>query len=185
MRRVLTLPRENWRTILKVLGTVALIIVIVPLIAHVQPGLVGADQSYVVQSGSMEPTLPVGAVIFVDTDASAGDIEEGDIITFTQGRSTRTTTHRVHEKHTATVDGQTSVRFTTKGDANENVDPDPVYSDQIVGEVMFSIPYLGRVIALGGTTVGWALLVVVPVTLLLMDGLWQIYLAFEPEDNGE
>jgi len=50
---------------------------------------------------------------------------------------------------------------------------------------MFSIPYLGRVIALGGTTVGWALLVVVPVTLLLMDGLWQIYLAFEPEDNGE
>jgi len=175
----------NNRRAIKVLATIALLVVIFPFIAHVQPWVVGADQSYIVESGSMEPNLPVGSVIFVDTDVSAKQVEEGDIISFTQGRGTIPTTHRVHEKRTATVDNTTTVSFITKGDNNEDPDPDPVYRDEIVGKYMFHIPFIGYVIAFAGTDLGWLVLVVVPMFLLFADGVWELYQAVDREDNGE
>ena len=175
--------RQNWRTIAKVLGTIALILIVAPFIAHIQPGLVGADQSFVVVSGSMEPNIPVGSIIFVESDVSAEEIDEGDVITFSKGRNTRTTTHRVHEKHVSSVDESKSISFTTKGDANENPDTERVYRDDIVGKLLFSIPFVGYVISFADTDVGWVALVVVPVSLLILDGLWTLWTAIEFEDG--
>lgn len=127
----------------------------------------------------MEPNLPVGALVFVNTDVSAEEIEEGDVITFSKGRETITTTHRVHEKHTATVGEETSISFSTKGDANEKPDSERVYRDDLVGKTMFSVPFVGYVVAFLGTGMGWFMLVTVPVTLLFLDGLAGLYGAIE------
>lgn len=182
-RQVLTSLRENWRTIGKLLGTIVLILVVAPFIAHVYPGLVGADHSFIVISGSMEPNIPVGSITFVESDVSVENIEEGDVITFTKGRNTRTTTHRVYEKHVSTVDDETSISFTTKGDANENPDVDRVYRNDVVGKLMFSIPLIGYVISFAGTDVGWVALVIVPVFLLMLDGMWTLWKAIDFEDG--
>lgn len=140
--------------------------------------------TFIVQSGSMEPSISTGGVVFVE-EIPAGQVDEriheGDVITFFKSGGSATTTHRVVEKHQA---GE-SIRFITKGDANEEPDPEPVYRDDVVGKVVFSIPYIGYVINFSGTIYGWFLLVILPVTALLMDGLWQLYKAVDPEAETE
>lgn len=174
----------NYLRALKVLGSAILVAVVGLFIIQAFPGLVGADLTYTVQSSSMEPAIPTGSVVFVK-EIPAGQvderIQEGDVITFADSRNAPTTTHRVVEKHEA----ENSVRIVTKGDANEDPDPEPVYRDEVIGVVTMSIPLLGYVVAFSKSTWGWFLMIVVPVVLLLMDGLWQFYLAFESEGNGE
>src|SRR6056297_1568948 len=82
------------------LGLVVLVIVLAPFVAFAFPPLVGANHSYVVLSSSMSPAIGAGDVVFVSgVDPTA--IEEGDVITFEVGETTRTAgsatriTHRV------------------------------------------------------------------------------------------
>lgn len=175
----------NIKRVLKALGSVVLLAVVGLFVIQAFPGLVGADLSYIVQSSSMEPAISTGSVVFV-TEIPSGQVDEriyeGDVITFSKTGGSATTTHRVVKKH----EGQSSVRFVTKGDANEEPDPEPVYRGEVVGKVTMSIPLIGYVVAFSQTMWGWFLLVMVPVTILLMDGLWHLYLSVaEPEGNGE
>lgn len=85
----------------------------------------------VVLSGSMEPALRTGSIVFTDTENTAP--EPGDIITYRLGNAC--VTHRVVDK-----DGD---YFITKGDANDGEDASPVKQTQIEGIVLFSVPLLG------------------------------------------
>ena len=94
--------------------------------------------SYVILSGSMEPEIPVGSVVFVDKDIECSDIRRGDIIAFNIDESKRVT-HRVTD-----IDEDQQL-FTTKGDANETEDFSPVRYDQVIGKTVYHIPYVGYV----------------------------------------
>ena len=177
----------NYLRIIKILGFTALVIVVALSAINAFPALVGADYSFIVQSGSMEPAIPTGSVVFVEgiPPGQADErIQEGDVITFSKsGSITRTTTHRVVEKRSGEITD--SVSFVTKGDANEKRDREPVLRDEIVGKVTFTVPLMGYVARFAGTSTGLAVLVILPMTLLFMDGLWQVYLAIEPEEGEE
>lgn len=162
----------NLRRVGKALAALALLLVVAALLANAFPAAVGADRTFVVQSGSMEPAIPTGSIVFVK-DVPAERIEEGDVITFSKGRNTVTTTHRVTQKY---YNGE-SIRFTTKGDANEEPDPEPVYRPQLVGVVVFTIPYLGYITAFASTRLGWIVLVVLPVTLWIGSEMWELWKA--------
>jgi signal peptidase len=165
---------------IKAVAALALLVAVASVLAHAFPGLVGADYSYVVQSGSMEPAIGTGSVIFVN-DVPADDVEEGDVITFSKSAGAPTTTHRVVEKHEA----GNSVRFVTKGDANEDPDPEPVYRNEIVGVTTFSLPLVGYVIGFAQTRLGWLVLVAGPVALLIASELWELYRAMEIEEASD
>lgn len=85
----------------------------------------------VVLSGSMEPTVHVDALLVTKAQES---YQTGDIITFRSGASQ--TTHRIIA---ITKDG-----YTTKGDANNTQDQDPVKPEMVVGKVVLNIPGVGR-----------------------------------------
>ena len=85
---------------------------------------------YVVYSGSMEPEIPTGAVVF--TKEGEFSPKKGDIITFHNGDTV--VTHRVVKKEKDI--------FITKGDANKTEDPVPAEASQIIGRVVFHLPYL-------------------------------------------
>lgn len=154
-------------------STVLFVLVVVPFLVYSFPMAVGADGSFVVLSGSMEPTIGVGDVIVVD-DVDPGNVEEGDIITFRRAGDEVPTTHRVIDVRE--VDDR--IEFTTKGDANEDPDAAPVTGDQVVGRVvgidvpafgtaLFVVPFIGYVIRTLGTTHGFVVFFAVPFTLLL------------------
>ena len=89
----------------------------------------------VVLSGSMEPALKTGGIIFTDTKKTMPGI--GDIITYRM--DDMLVTHRVTDKRDSA--------YITRGDANEGEDAAPVMQEQIVGTVVFFIPVLGYVAA--------------------------------------
>ncbi len=106
--------------------------------ALLSPRLFGY-QVFGVLSGSMEPTFPVGSVVYVKT-IIPDDVRIGDAITFRiEELDSVVATHRVvginHEERT----------FTTKGDANQVVDNEPVAFEYFIGRADFKIPYLGYV----------------------------------------
>ena len=117
-----------------VIGTLILIAVIATSVPLAVPTLLGYE-IYNVTSGSMEPTLPVGSVIYVE-HVKPESIQSGDIIAYYVDAVV--VTHRVVENRF--VEGE----FVTKGDANEMEDfSNPHYRD-LVGVVKYHFPYLGN-----------------------------------------
>lgn len=94
---------------------------------------------YVVQSGSMTPALPVGAIVYVDTNADPEGLVPGDVIAFDLGEG-KTCTHRIEA---CNADGT----YTTKGDANEFADKAPVDPSEVIGTVTFDVPLAGYLLA--------------------------------------
>lgn len=128
----------------------------------------GNYQLYVVQSGSMEPTIRTGAIVLVKPQS---EYKVGDIITFTANRRDEPITHRVDDVR---LQGGEPV-FVTKGDANNAPDDKEVAQKDIIGRVLFDVPFVGFAVAATKTPIGFVALIVVPAALLILDQLYQIF----------
>lgn len=130
-----------------------------------------AIHAYVVLSGSMEPALHVGSVVFVKT---SDNYKQGDIITFTaKGDSKNLVTHKVVAK--TFPDGvEAAPLFKTAGDANEDIDPWTVSPDQIVGKEFLTVPYLGYAANFVKTPKGFVALIVIPASIVIYEELKNI-----------
>ena len=117
-----------------VIGTLLLIAVIGTTLPLAIPSFLGYE-AYNVVSGSMEPTIPEGSVIYVE-HAEPSAIGEGDIIAFYKEGTV--VTHRVTENRVVTG------VFITKGDANEKEDISPVQYSELIGRVKYHFPFLGN-----------------------------------------
>ena len=96
--------------------------------------------TFVVTGGSMEPTIHKGSLV-IDEPVSADKLRLGDIITF--DHYDQTTTHRI-----VGLEGSTSgAMFSTKGDANQVTDPEPLAFPGRVGLVKLAIPGVGYAVA--------------------------------------
>lgn len=88
-------------------------------------------------SGDQEDRIEIGDLIFI-SEADPEKLEVGDIIAFMSGKTT--VTHRI----TAVTVAENGERlFTTKGDANNAEDTDPVTEDQLIGIYRVRIPKVG------------------------------------------
>lgn len=126
------------------LGTLMLLAVILTALPLTVPRLLGYE-AYGVVSGSMEPGIPVGSVIYVGY-AVPEDVEAGEIIAFQSEGGV--VTHRVVENRY--VVGE----FVTKGDANEREDLRTVPYAALVGRVAYHIPVLGAFLGIYASRVG-------------------------------
>ena len=116
-------------------------IVVLLAVALVGVRLVGLNP-YMVLSGSMEPTYHVGSLVYVKS-VDYKTLSVGDPITYMLDEDT-VVTHRIVEVLPDEEDPNT-IRFFTKGDANNAVDGSSVHYKNIIGKPVFSLPYLGYV----------------------------------------
>ncbi len=116
-----------------VIGTIGVILVIVLCVPVTIPAFFGI-QIYNVVSGSMEPSLPVGSIVYVD-QVEPESLAEGEIIAF--NNNGMTVTHRVVENNL------NDHEIVTKGDANASEDPTPVKYGSVIGVVQLHLPFLG------------------------------------------
>lgn len=124
--------------ICSVIGTVLLIILIISCLPLTLPKAFGY-QMYTVISGSMEPALPVGSLVYVKYQEPES-IEKKDIIAFYgSNESSSMITHRV------VYNKKLSGEFVTKGDANKEKDMNPISYNQYMGKVVLMIPVIGGV----------------------------------------
>ena len=132
--------------------------------------------SYVVMSGSMEPDLPVGSLIFVAPEPSS-QIRPGDVVTF--ALTDRVVTHRVVEVR-AGVRGPLLV---TKGDANLDTDADPVQVGTTVGVPRFVVPEIGFAVIYVQSY--WrALALVLVMALLVSEAARRVRFRLDPMQHG-
>lgn len=122
-------------------ANVLAILLILTATALVGVRLVGIAP-YAVLSGSMEPTYHTGSVVYV-RKADCTELKPGDPITFMLDENT-VATHRITEV-LPDADDPGTVRFVTKGDANEFEDAGTVHSRNVIGKPVFTIPYLGYI----------------------------------------
>lgn len=117
-----------------------------------EPRLLGY-RLYVVDSGSMSPTINMGSMIIVK-EMKANEINKMDIITYFGHDKDSRVTHRAVD----VIEG--GKYFTTKGDANEAADPMPIEGEKLIGKVVFKIPYIGRIFKFLNTELGIKLLII-------------------------
>lgn len=125
-------------------------------------------KSYVVQSGSMEPTIRVGDIIIIGKQTS---YHLNEVITF-KDENKHTVTHRITAVRTTQP-----VSYTTKGDANQTPDTETISLSQVIGKVVLVIPKFGYVVQFIRTPWGFILTILVPAVLLLSDEIKSLYKA--------
>lgn len=132
-----------------VIGTLLLLVAILICIPLTVPRLAGY-QIYHVISGSMEPAIPVGSVVYVK-DVAPADIQKKDVIAFHSVLGEEAIiTHRVVSNNS--VAGE----IVTKGDANAKEDMEPVPYENVLGKVALTVPVLGKILATVATIQGKA-----------------------------
>lgn len=100
---------------------------------------------FVVTSNSMSPAINSGDVLLAK---SQEHYKIDDIVSFTTTTPDAMTTHRITAIKTK-VDPDTQKMvywFQTKGDANSTADGISISQDQILGKVIFVIPFFGYII---------------------------------------
>ena len=150
------------KRICNILSTIIMIALLVLAGVIFIPRLVGC-QEYAVLSGSMVPTIPVGALVF-DKPADPDTLAEGDIITYKLSGDTLVT-HRV-----IAID-EMAQTVTTQGDANNTADGSPVAFSSIVGVYAFHIPYMGYMSIYARTPLGIAAVCGLLIVIILLNFL--------------
>jgi len=132
-------------------------------------GFLNPLSAYIILSGSMEPTIPVGSIVISEKSLHYG---VGDIISFSPSGSAKDViTHRiasVAEKGDAYFGDAT---YTTKGDSNKAEDRGEVKQSAVLGNVVLTLPYIGYAAHFAKTPQGFILLIVIPATIIVYEEL--------------
>ena len=142
--------------------------IVLLLVISVFP-ITGNIKFFVVQSGSMEPSIKTGGIVMVKP---MDDYKINDVISF--GKATRIkspTTHRIYD--IKVVEGKPY--YITKGDANNAPDQREVSKSEIIGKVLFDIPYLGYAVDFAKKPIGFALIIIIPAVIIISDEIKKIY----------
>ena len=155
---------------------VAVVVILALLLAG--PRIIGM-QVFTVLSGSMEPTYHTGSLIYVK-DVNPYKIEAGDVITFMIDEDT-VATHRVVEVVPDEEDS-TTVRFRTKGDANNAEDGSLVHYKNVLGTPVFTIPQLGYLASYIQNPPGMYLAISAGAVLMMMVFLPDLFASDDKEE---
>ena len=163
----------------KILGdlftTVIMLAVLALLILFFGVRLVGLTP-YAVQTASMEPTYPVGSIIYVK-NVKGAEVKVGDPITYTISTDGLLATHRVVQ-----IDAERQL-FYTKGDAADTADATPVPWSAVVGIPKFSIPKLGFMAQYVASKQGRVIAVTAAAILLVLAIFPQLLSSAEKSDK--
>lgn len=169
MKKILNISDKMKKlTFWKMVKSILYFIVIVVSILIIASTLkIGGWSMYAVTSGSMEPKIHTGSIVF---DQKQSDYRVNEIITYTLSGKDKTVTHRINEVN----DINGTISYQVKGDANNAPDSESIYMYQVVGRVLFSLPLLGYIVAFARTLPGLVILVIIPATIIIYEEIGKI-----------
>ena len=147
---------------------VAFIVMVALLLIFSILPITGNYKIMTVISGSMQPAIKQGSVVMVKP---VSDYKIGDVITFGPYSKTKApTTHRIYD---IKVEGGAPV-YITKGDVNNAPDARELQKKDILGKVLFSVPYVGYAVDFAKKPMGFALIIIVPAAIIIFDEIKKI-----------
>lgn len=148
------------------LGVLSIIAVL--LVISIFP-ITGSMKFKMVLSGSMEPAIKMGSIVVIKPTQN---YKIGDVITF--GPDTKKQSPITHRIYDIKVEGGEPV-YVTKGDANNAADQNGVFKKDIIGKVLISVPFVGYAVDFAKKPLGFALIVIIPVALIIVEEIKKIY----------
>ena len=166
-------PTLDWAVITNRGATVLLVLAVAALVVINLGPLIFPYRVYTVLSGSMTPTIPVGAqVVVLKVDAS--EIRVGDIITFDRPSNPGVLiTHRVIAVE---PDGHGGSQWITKGDANSIPDSWRIPAQGSGYRYLFHVPFAGYLFAMLQSPLGRICFILAPALLLaavVVNDFWR------------
>jgi signal peptidase I len=149
-----------------ILFAVLVLIFSVLLLVLVSFSPIKTFQVFRVMSGSMEPAVKTGSVVFVK-QINLKELKTNDIITFSANNSSLPITHRI-------IQMSQNGKIITKGDANKTNDIDPVNTANIRGKVLYVIPYFGYISVWTKTPLGFIFFIILPALLIIINEIFSI-----------
>ena len=149
MIKIIKYKKEKRRKIIKILLTpIFLIVFLLYIYIAYQKFILKKNtidvfgfKSFIVLTGSMEPTISVNDLIVVKT-VPENEINVNDIVTFHLNNSNSTITHRIVEK----FENNGNIYYRTKGDNNNTIDTDKITYNNIDGLYLFKMNKVGVVL---------------------------------------
>lgn len=123
----------------------------------------------IVKSGSMEPSIKTGSIVVVKP-LSADSYKVGDVITFGEDSA-----RQIPTSHRIVSISEDKTTFMTKGDANEEKDPQVVPVEKVIGKVIFDAPYGGYILDFAKQPMGFTLLIGIPAAVIILDEAGRIF----------
>ncbi len=120
-------------------------------------------EAYYVKTGSMEPNVPEGSMVYIEPVKIEDIIVGVDVLLFSNEAENKSFTHRVMR-----IDYGNELVY-TKGDANDVFDPLPTPFEQCCGRVKLFVPYWGYVVQALDSVLGKALTVFVYIVWLAVE----------------
>ena len=144
-----------------------LLILITVFFLFSQLNFFGNYKIFLVQSGSMSPTINTGDLVVVKPSLR---YQKGDIITFLT-KNNFNITHRIV--------GIKENKIETKGDANQSSDQDYIDKDRILGKVFYIIPYFGYLVMFTKSLEGLIILIIIPSSMIVYHEFIQVKKVFQ------
>jgi len=116
-------------------------------------------EPFVVESGSMKPTIPKYSLCFINKHVQYQDIKENDIIAFKATSGAKVTHRAINIKEEG---------IETKGDANNKSDGVTTTKENFIGKNVFSIPKLGLIVKIIQTKPGRIILITMIIVILIL-----------------
>ncbi len=131
-----------------------------------------------VQGTSMYPELKHGDLIAIDR-TKKDKYEKGDIVSFVMDDGT-IITHEIIK----VLEGDDGYHYYTKGTNNNYQDNDYIEIKQIVGEYKgFRVPIVGYIVEFAESTIGYIILVILPLGGILGYFIWQLVIEIRKKEG--
>ena len=131
--------------------------------------ITGNYKLMIVKSGSMTPAIKIGSIVVIKP---MDEYKIGDVISF--GETTKIeapTTHRIYD--IKVTEGKVS--YITKGDANNAPDRKEISQIEVIGKVLFSVPFVGYAVDFTKKPLGFALIIIAPGAIIIYGEVGKIY----------
>ena len=169
------------KVFLGVVNTISVIIIVFAVIVLLvvvmtpkgqAPSILGYS-FFRVMTGSMEPEMPVNSLIVVEK-TPVQDLEPGDVISFYSrdpSLAGEVSTHRIVD-----ISNEEGARlFQTKGDANNVPDRYITREEDVIGKVVFTSLFAGKLIRLASNPVIFLPFIVLPMGVMLIHSIYKSY----------
>ena len=140
--------------------------------------------AYVIVSPSMVPTINVNDGVVVQRVDKQGNLNIGDIITFSSKDirySGLTITHRIVGKQTIQ---NGNLVYRTKGDNNKSEDSSLVSFGDIYGKVLFKVPSVGILYKFITNPFGFIISIIIPIIVILVINIVKVKQLVDEERKG-
>lgn len=163
-----SVPGRSLITIVEWIALGLTLLLFLPIGATTFPIFLG-NRTLVVMSGSMEPTIPAGAVVIAQP-VSSKELEPGDVVVYApNGDAAIPIIHRI-----VNVRVKEGTRyFTTQGDANPTVDAAEVSLAGTAWRMAYNVPLVGYAVYYAASPLGTLILIVMPLLGLGILTLWD------------